>query len=104
MGKFFLCNLSMRKSLVMTSRMSARIDCRGGDGQARQPLGVFGQFSLAGNRVAALHWQPGVFWREIILVTSNGINEQETAREKRRLNLRNLRTVPNNERKQLLLS
>ena len=46
--------LLMREILVMTSRT----DCRGGGGQAGQPLGtgVFGQFSLAGNRVAALHW------------------------------------------------
>ena len=51
----------MRNVLVMTSRTyvrpSARTDCRGGGGEAGQPLGrgVFEQFSLAGNRVTALH-------------------------------------------------
>ena len=78
----------------MTSRTSARTDCWGGGGEAGQPLGtgVFGQFSLAGNRVASLHWQPAFFWQEIILVTSNGIKikEQKRAREKRRRNWRNL--------------
>ena len=36
-------------------------DCRGGGGEAGQPLesGMFGQFSLAGNRVAALHFLAG---------------------------------------------
>ena len=36
--------------LVMTSRTSVRADCRGGGGEAGQPLGtgVFGQFSLPG--------------------------------------------------------
>ena len=52
----------------MTSRTSTRTDCRGGGGEAGQRLGtgVFGQFSLARNRTAALHWQPAFFWREII--------------------------------------
>ena len=47
----------MREILVKMSRMSARTDCRGGGGEAGQPLrtGVFWQFSLAGDRVAALH-------------------------------------------------
>ena len=50
-------NLWMREILVKTSRMSARTDCRGGGREAGQPLrtGVFWQFSLAGDRVAALH-------------------------------------------------
>ena len=55
--KFNLGYLSMREILVKMSRMSARTDCRGGGGEAGQPLrtGVFWQFSLAGDRVAALH-------------------------------------------------
>ena len=42
---------------TVTSRTSARTDCRGGGGEVGHSLGtgVFGQFSLAGNRVAALH-------------------------------------------------
>ena len=49
--------------LVMTSRTSARADCRGEGGEAGQPLGtgVFGQFSLPGNRVAALHLATRIF-------------------------------------------
>ena len=37
-------------------------------------------------------WQPAFFWREIILVKSNGIKikEQKRPREKRRRNFRNL--------------
>ena len=60
-------------------------------GEAGQPLGtgVFGQFSLAGNRVAALHLATRVF------MAGNHSDEQrdkeqERAREKRRRNLRNL--------------
>ena len=62
----------MREILVVTSRTSARTDCRGGGGEAGQPLGtgVFGQLSLAGNRVAALHWQPAFLWWEIISLGS----------------------------------
>ena len=43
----------------MTSGTSARTDYRGGGGEARHSLGtgVFGQVSLAANRVTALHWQ-----------------------------------------------
>ena len=50
----------MREILVMTShtsvRSSACTDCRGGGGEVGQPLGtgVFEQFSLARNRMAAL--------------------------------------------------
>ena len=53
-------------------RPSARTDCRGGGGETRQPLGtgVFGQFSLTGNRVPALHLTTAFFWWEIILVIS----------------------------------
>ena len=56
----------MRAILVMTSgyaRPPARTDCQGGGGEAGQPLGtgVFGQFSLAGNHVAALHLATRVF-------------------------------------------
>ena len=45
----------MQEILVMTSCTSVRTDCRGGGGEAGQPLGtgVFGQFFLAGNRVVA---------------------------------------------------
>ena len=39
--------------------------------------GVFGQFFLAGNRMVALHLATGVFWREIILVTSNRIKNRK---------------------------
>ena len=79
----------------MTSLTSARTDCWGGGGEAGQPLGtgVFGQLSLAGNRVAALHWKPAFLWREIIsLIDRNRIKikEQKRAREKRRRNLSNL--------------
>ena len=51
------------ETLVMTSRTSARTDCRGEDGEAGQPVGtgVSGQFSLPGNRVAALHLATRVF-------------------------------------------
>ena len=53
----------MREILVMTSahaRSPTHTDYRGG---GRQPLGtgVFGQLSLAGNRVAALHLATRVF-------------------------------------------
>ena len=53
----------MREILVMTSAYAcppAHTDYRGGGGQ---PLGtgVFGQISLAGNRVAALHLATRVF-------------------------------------------
>ena len=45
----------MQEISVMTSCTSDHTDCRGGGGEAGQILGtgVFGQFSLAGNRVAA---------------------------------------------------
>ena len=51
----------------------------GGDGEAGQPLGmgVLGQFSLAGNRVAALHLAS----REIISVNSNGIKSRKSTTE-----------------------
>ena len=54
--------------MVVTSLMSARTDCWDGGGEAGQPLGtgVFGQLSLEGNRVPALHWQPAFLWREIL--------------------------------------
>ena len=57
----------MREILVMTSHTSAHTDCRGGGGEARQPLGrgVFGQFSLAGNCAAALHLPTHVFRNRI---------------------------------------
>ena len=44
--------------------------------------GVFGQFFLAGNRMVALHLATGVFWWEIILVTSNRMREEATKFEK----------------------
>ena len=58
----------------MTSRNpSARTDCRGGGREAEQPLGtgVFGQFSLAGNLVAALHLETRVF------LAGNHISEEQ---------------------------
>ena len=56
----------MREISVMTSvyaRPLARTDCRGGGGETGQHLGMgeLGQFSLAGNRVAALHLAIRVF-------------------------------------------
>ena len=71
-----------------SARPSARTDCWGRGGEAGQPLGmgVFGQFSLAGNRVATLHLATRVF------LTGNHIGEeqqdkkQKRAREKRRRN------------------
>ena len=94
MGKIFWEIYSMREILVITSRTcvcpSARTDCRGGGGEAGQPLGtgMFRQFSLAGNRVVALHLATRVF------LVRNHIGERqwdkERAREKRRRNLRSL--------------
>ena len=60
----------------MASRTPARTDCRRGGREAGQPLGtgVFGQFSLAGNRVAALHLATRLFsGGKSHLVKSNGI-------------------------------
>ena len=64
----------------MTSLTFARTDCWGGGGEGGQPLGtgVFGQLSLVGNRVAALHWQPAFFWREIISLGSLSTRVFET--------------------------
>ena len=65
----------------MTSRMSVRRPpftyCWGGDGEAGEPLGtgVFGQFSLAGNRVAALHLATRVF------LVGNHINDEQRDKE-----------------------
>ena len=71
----------MREIGVMTSRTSvlpsARTDCRGGCGETGQPLGtgVFGQFSLAGNRVAVLHLATRVF------LAGNHISNEKSTRE-----------------------
>ena len=64
----------MCKILIMTSVYAcppACTDCQGGGGEAGQPLGtgVFGQFSLAGNHVAALHLATHIF------LAGNHINE-----------------------------
>ena len=66
----------MREILVMTSALARQpscIDCRGGGGEAGQPLGtgVFGQFSLAENRVAAVHLETRVF------LSGNHISEEQ---------------------------
>ena len=54
---------------IRRQRTPDRGDCRGGGGEGVLFLGtgVFGPFSLAGNRVAALHLAIRFFWREIIL-------------------------------------
>ena len=56
-------------------RPSARTDCRAGGRETGQPLGtgVFGQFSLAGNRVAALHLATPVF------LAGNHISDEQRA-------------------------
>ena len=71
---------------------SAPTDCRRGGGEAGQPLGtgVFGQFSLAGNRVAALHLATRVFLAGNHIGDKQRDKEQERAGEKRRRNWRNL--------------
>ena len=46
---------------MMTPRASARTDYQGGEAGELLGTGVFGQFSLAGNRVAALHLASRVF-------------------------------------------
>ena len=59
-------------------------DRRGGGGEAGQPLwtGLFGQFSLAGNRVAALHLATRVF------LAGNHISDEQRDKE-----LETVRTV-----------
>ena len=91
----------MREILVMTSRTSARTGCRGRE--AGEPLGtgVFGQFSLTANRV--------VFWREITLVTSNGIKSGKVEEKRKsmrqeatkfeKFKRRKLREKPRKEKK-----
>ena len=76
MKKIYPCE----KFLVMTSRRSARSDSRGRGGEAGEPLGtaVFGQFSLAGNRVAALHLATCVFWREIMIYRFSQAKERSS--------------------------
>ena len=68
-----------------------RTDCRGGVGEAGQPLGtkVFRQFSLAGNCVAALHLATRVYLAGNHISDEQRDKEQERLPEKRRLNLRN---------------
>ena len=60
------------------------------NGEAGQPLGtgVFGQFSLPGNRVAALHVATRIFLAGNYISDEQRDKEQERAREKRRRNLR----------------
>ena len=87
----------MRESLVMTSRKSVRTSVRlyrlsgwRWGGRTTSGTGVFGQFSLAGNRVAALHLATRVFLARNPITNEQRDKEQERAREKRRRNLRNL--------------
>ena len=67
----------MREILAMTPRTPARTDCRGGGREAGQPLGTgaFGQFSLAENRVVALHLATGVF------LAGNHISEEQRVKD-----------------------
>ena len=71
----------MREILVTMSRTSvcpsARTDCWGGGGEAVEPLGtgVFGQFSLTGNHVAALHLATHVF------LVGNQISDEQQDKE-----------------------
>ena len=64
----------MQEILVMTSVYARHTECRGGGGEARQPLGMqeFGQFSLEGNHMATRFFLAG-----IILVMSNGIKSRK---------------------------
>ena len=73
----------MRKSLVMTSRTSARTDCLGGGGEAGQGTGVFGQFSSARNRVAALHLATHIFLAGNHISDEQRDKYQERARSKK---------------------
>ena len=63
----------MREILVMTSHTPVRTDCWGGGGEAWQPrgTGVFRQFSMKGNHVAALHLATRVF------LEGNHISEEQ---------------------------
>ena len=74
------------------ARPSAHTDCRGGGGEAGQPLGtgVFGPFSLAGNRVAALHLATRVFLAGNHISGEQRNKEQKRTREKKGRNLKNL--------------
>ena len=56
----------MQEILVMTSAYTHLYRLLGGGGEERQPLGtgVFAQFSLPGNRVAALYLATWVFLAE----------------------------------------
>ena len=72
----------MQEILVLTlayARLLARTDCWGEGGEVGQPLGtgVFWQFSLAGNSVAALH-----------LVTCDFLVGNHTSEEHRDIDLR----------------
>ena len=80
------------KKSIHARNPSARTDCRGGGGEAGEPLGtgVFRQFSLAGNQVAALHLATCIFLVGNHNSDKQRDKEQERVREKRRLNLRNL--------------
>ena len=71
--------------------MPASTEYLAGGVEARQPLGteVFGQFSLAGNHVAALNLATRVFLEGNHISDEQRGKEQERAREKWRRNLRN---------------
>ena len=78
MGKIFWEIYPARKfSYNVSVRPPVRTYCRGGGREAGQPLGtvVYGQFSLAGNRVAALHFATRVF------LAGNHISEEQRGRE-----------------------
>ena len=67
-------------------------DCREGGGEEGQPLGtgVYGQFSLAGNRVAELHLATRVFQAGNHISDEQWDKEQERARETRQQNHREI--------------
>ena len=75
----------MQEILVTTSHTSAHTDCRGGGGEAGQPvgMGVFGKFSLA-----RIVWQcctsNPCFLEENYIDDEQQDKEQERAREKPR--------------------
>ena len=60
--------------------MPARTDCRGEEGEARQPLGtgVFRKVPLAGNFVAVLHLATHVF------LAGNHVSDEQQDKEQER--------------------
>ena len=87
----------MRQILVMTSRTPVRSYRLSGwmwRGRTASGTGVFGQFSLAGNPMAALHFATRVFLARNHFSDEQRDKEQEKAQKKRRRNLRSLRRMP----------